>query len=122
MKRVYIGIDAHKESNVLALAFAGTAAPEMYGKASADLKACEAVLRRIIKKYELCGAFRANSQKVWPLLPACRERRHLIMKSYSAIHGQKFSARRADATNRSDESFFRAFCALLWPKNPRTDT
>jgi hypothetical protein len=53
MKSVYIGIDAHKESNVLALAFAGTAAPAMYGKASADLKAFEAVLRRIMKKHEL---------------------------------------------------------------------
>ena len=53
MKKVYIGIDAHKESNVLALAFAGTAVPELYGKASADLKAFEAVLRRIMKKYDL---------------------------------------------------------------------
>jgi transposase len=53
MKKVYIGIDAHKESNVLALAFAGTAVPELYGKTTADLKAFEAVLRRIMKKYDL---------------------------------------------------------------------
>ena len=50
MKKVYIGIDAHKDSNVLALAFKGTAVPELYGKASADLKAFEAVLRRIMPK------------------------------------------------------------------------
>lgn len=53
MKKVYIGIDAHKESNVLALAFSGNEPPELYGKASADLKAFEAVLRRIMKKYDL---------------------------------------------------------------------
>ena len=53
MKKVYIGIDAHKESNVVALAFAGHEEPELYGKASADLKAFEAVLRRIMKKYDL---------------------------------------------------------------------
>ncbi len=38
MQRVYIGIDAHKESNVLALAFAENGVPELYGKAPADLK------------------------------------------------------------------------------------
>jgi len=53
MKKVYIGIDAHKESNVVALAFAGHEEPELYGKASADLKAFEAVLRRIMKKHDL---------------------------------------------------------------------
>ena len=53
MRKVYIGIDAHKESNVVALAFSGQLEPELYGKASADLKAFEAVLRRIIKKYDL---------------------------------------------------------------------
>jgi len=37
MKKVYIGIDAHKDSNTLALAFAGNEPPELYGKASADL-------------------------------------------------------------------------------------
>jgi len=53
MKKVYIGIDAHKDSNTLALAFAGNEPPELYGKASADLKTFEAALRRIMKKYEL---------------------------------------------------------------------
>ena len=53
MKKVYIGIDAHKESNVVALAFTGTEAPELYGKVSADLRVFEAALRRILKKYNL---------------------------------------------------------------------
>lgn len=53
MTKVYIGIDAHKESNVVALAFSGQGDPELYGKASADLKAFEAVLRKIMKKYDL---------------------------------------------------------------------
>ncbi|MBC8206463.1 MAG: transposase [Kiritimatiellales bacterium] len=53
MRKVYIGIDAHKESNVVALAFSGAGEPELYGKASADLKAFEAVLRRIMKKHDL---------------------------------------------------------------------
>jgi transposase len=53
MTKVYIGIDAHKDSNVLALAFVGNEPPELYGKATADLKAFEAVLRRIMKKYNL---------------------------------------------------------------------
>jgi hypothetical protein len=34
MAKVYIGIDAHKDSNVLALAFAGNEPPELYGKRS----------------------------------------------------------------------------------------
>ena len=54
MTKVYIGIDAHKESNVLALAFAGKEPPEHYGKTTADLKSFEAVVRKIMKKYELC--------------------------------------------------------------------
>jgi len=53
MKKVYIGMDVHKETNVLALAFAGSQPPELYGKTSTDLKVFEAVLRRIMKKYEL---------------------------------------------------------------------
>ncbi len=50
MQRVYIEIDAHKESNVLALAFAGNGVRELYGKAPADLKSFETVLRQIMKK------------------------------------------------------------------------
>jgi hypothetical protein len=50
MKKVYIGIDTHKDSNTVALAFAGNEAPELYGKASADLRVFEATLRRIMPK------------------------------------------------------------------------
>ncbi len=53
MKKVYIGIDAHKESNTVALAFAGSEPPELYGKVSADLRGFEATLRKILKKYDL---------------------------------------------------------------------
>lgn len=52
MKEVYIGIDAHKESNTVALAFAGSEPPELYGKVSADLRGFEATLRKILKKYD----------------------------------------------------------------------
>lgn len=53
MKKVYIGIDAHKESNTVALAFANNEMPELYGSVSADLRVFEAALRRIMKKYDL---------------------------------------------------------------------
>jgi transposase len=53
MTKVYIGIDAHKESNTVALAFSGQGEPELYGKTTADLKAFEAVLRKIMKKHGL---------------------------------------------------------------------
>ena len=53
MKEAYIGIDAHKDQNVVALAFAGRGEPELYGKAPADLDAFERVLRRILAKYGL---------------------------------------------------------------------
>ena len=53
MKKVYIGIDAHKDSNTIALAFAGKEPPELYGKASADLRVFESAIRRIMKKYDL---------------------------------------------------------------------
>ena len=49
MKKVYIGIDAHKESNVVALAFAGQQEPEIYGKVSADLDRFLTALRKIKK-------------------------------------------------------------------------
>jgi hypothetical protein len=47
MKKVYIGIDAHKESNTVALAFAGSEPPELYGKVSADLS--QGVIKGSIK-------------------------------------------------------------------------
>jgi transposase len=53
MKKLYIGIDAHKESNVVALAFAGRKDPELYGKAPADIPGFVKVLRKIVDKYGL---------------------------------------------------------------------
>ena len=53
MKKAYLGIDAHKEQNILALAFTGRGDPELYGKAPADLDGFERVLRRILAKYSL---------------------------------------------------------------------
>lgn len=53
MKKVYIGLDVHKASVSIALAFAGTAEPESYGKAPADLDSFLRVLRRILKKHQL---------------------------------------------------------------------
>jgi hypothetical protein len=37
MTKVYIGIDTHKETNVLASAFSGRDEPQHQGKVSADL-------------------------------------------------------------------------------------
>lgn len=53
MKKVYIGIDTHKDSNTVALAFEGNEPPELYGKVSADLRGFEATLRKVLKKYNL---------------------------------------------------------------------
>ena len=53
MKKVYIGLDAHKASILIALAFAGRSDPESYGKASSDLDGFLKVLRRIMEKYHL---------------------------------------------------------------------
>lgn len=53
MKKVYIGIDAHKESNVVSLAFAGVEEPVLYGKVSADLNRFLTALRKIKKQYGL---------------------------------------------------------------------
>jgi len=53
MKKVYIGIDAHKESNTVALAFAGKTEPELYGKVSADLNRFLTALRKIKKQHNL---------------------------------------------------------------------
>jgi len=53
MKKVYIGIDAHKDSNVVALAFRGEGLPELHGKVSADLNRFLAALRKIQKQHEL---------------------------------------------------------------------
>ncbi len=53
MKKAYLGIDAHKENNVIAIALAGRGDPELYGKAPADLDAFVRVLRRVLAKYGL---------------------------------------------------------------------
>lgn len=53
MKKAYLGIDAHKDLNVIALAFAGRGDPELYGKAPADVDAFVRVLRRILAKHGL---------------------------------------------------------------------
>lgn len=53
MKKAYLGIDAHKENNVIAIAFAGREEPVLYGKAPADLDAFVRVLRRVLAKYGL---------------------------------------------------------------------
>ena len=53
MKKAYLGIDAHKENNLIAIALAGRADPEVYGKAPADLDAFVRVLRRVLAKYGL---------------------------------------------------------------------
>lgn len=53
MKKVYIGIDAHKESNLVALAFDGRGDPQLYGKAPADLPGFVKVLRKIMEKHRL---------------------------------------------------------------------
>jgi transposase len=53
MKKAYLGIDSHKENNLVAVALAGRGDPELYGKAPADLDAFVRVLRRILTKYGL---------------------------------------------------------------------
>ena len=53
MTKVYIGIDAYKDSNVVALAFAGKTEPEIYGKVSADLDRFLTALRKIKKQHNL---------------------------------------------------------------------
>jgi len=53
MKKVYIGLDVHKENILIALAFADRSDPESYGKASSDLDGFLKILRRIQEKYDL---------------------------------------------------------------------
>ena len=53
MKKLYIGLDTHKENIVIGLAFAGNAALEVYGKTSADLRRFITALRKLLKKYNL---------------------------------------------------------------------
>jgi hypothetical protein len=53
MTKVYIGIDTHKDSNVLASAFAGRDEPHHLGKTSADLERFLTWLRKFQKKHDL---------------------------------------------------------------------
>ena len=53
MTKLYIALDTHKENIVIGIAFEGRAAPEVYGKVSADLGRFIVALRKLLKKYEL---------------------------------------------------------------------
>jgi len=53
MKKLSIGIDAHKVSNVIGLAFDDMGTPVLYGKVSADLNRTVEMIRKILKKYDL---------------------------------------------------------------------
>jgi len=53
MKKVYIGIDAHKDSNVLGYAFEGRDKPELAGRVSADLNRTVDTIRKFMKKHGL---------------------------------------------------------------------
>lgn len=53
MKKVYIGIDAHKATNLLAYAFEGRERPELIGRVSTDLNRTLDAIRRFIKKHDL---------------------------------------------------------------------
>lgn len=53
MRKLYIGIDAHKNLNVVGLAFKGEEKPVLYGKVSADLNRFLDALRKIKKQHGL---------------------------------------------------------------------
>lgn len=53
MKKCTVGIDAHKESNVIGLAFDDMKPAIIYGKISADLNRTVDAIRKIRKKYDL---------------------------------------------------------------------
>ena len=53
MKKVYIGMDVHKEKTVIAIAFSGTDEAIHYGKCSSDAVRLVSALRKLLKKYEL---------------------------------------------------------------------
>lgn len=51
MRKAYIGLDVHKTTISVALAFSGNEAPVSYGKCSADINRFLKTLRRLMKKY-----------------------------------------------------------------------
>ena len=53
MREVYIGIDAHKETNKLAYAFGGRDPAKLIGSVSADLNRTLDALRKFQKKHDL---------------------------------------------------------------------
>lgn len=53
MKKAYLGLDAHADSIVLAVALAGGGCPELYGRSPADLNGFLRALRRALKKHGL---------------------------------------------------------------------
>lgn len=53
MKKLSIGIDAHKATNVIGLAFDDMEKPKLHGKVSADLNRTVDTIRAVLKKYEL---------------------------------------------------------------------
>lgn len=52
MKKLYIGIDTHKESNLVALGFAGRMKPELYGNVPAEIPGFNKVLLKIMERLE----------------------------------------------------------------------
>ncbi|WP_372845104.1 hypothetical protein [Pontiella sp.] len=50
MKKLYIGIDAHKATKLLAYAFDGWKAPENIGRISADLNRTVDAIRKFMPK------------------------------------------------------------------------
>lgn len=53
MKKVYVGIDAHKDENVFGSAVEGRGKEELIGKCSADLNRTITFIRKFQKKHEL---------------------------------------------------------------------
>ena len=53
MKKLYMGLDVHKASICIALAFEGREEARTYGKASSDLDGFVTTLQRILNKFHL---------------------------------------------------------------------
>ena len=53
MKKAYIGIDTHKDTNVLGFAFEGRGKAELIGRVSADLNRTLDAIRKFMKKHKL---------------------------------------------------------------------
>ena len=51
MRQAYIGLDVHKTTISIAIAFLGNDAPVSYGKCSSDINCFLKTLRRLMKKY-----------------------------------------------------------------------